>query len=79
MKVLKQFSYTGKYRDPEGTEHNYSKKILIVQRNEYSFPQMVNLPADTPDLTGKNIEITYTRYFNDGKATYKATGYKVIG
>lgn len=78
MKVLAQYKFEGKYKDDYGTDKKYEKMLLIVQNGDYDYPKMINLPADTPDLRGKDIEVLYGEYWNQGKKVYKAKGYNIL-
>lgn len=78
MKVLAQFKYKDTYKREDGTEVPY-EKVLTIVKNGSRFPIMVSLPGDTPDLRGKEIEPTYSKYGYGESATYKISGYKIIG
>lgn len=79
MKVLGQSKYTGHYTQ-NGEQKEYTKCCLIVEKeiNGTTYCDLEKLPADTPDLRGKTIELLYKPYIQNGQTVYKASGYNIV-
>lgn len=77
MKVIGQMPYKGTFTNAAGETIPYTKQLLIVEEAG-QFPKLINLPGDTPDLRGKEIEVLFREYYSQGKKVYKASGYNII-
>lgn len=68
MKVMKQFTYTGKYQEKE-----YKKTMLVCGDAEH-YPRMYGIPYTEENLTGADVELTYAKYGEK----YKTNGVRKI-